>query len=329
MSWQASAHVLKLAEHTSMRELSPSHIVVLYALAARHNDRDYHCAFGQLERMARDTHLHVVTLSRLLGQLEDRGIITVWEGQLPALKDSPDDGRRTRGTMWCFVGLDLDDGPNIVGAVPRVRTSGRPRAKSISATLNHFGRSISRNEVDELAGNGRSISAAHQTELAGLISSLKPDSQPDVKPDSQPDDDEARARASNGGGEVVSGELFFETDDQDRIDAVEMILAPLGLQGEPAFWRKVLDTYSELDLEAEAFKQADWLRRHRIADCSTTRYLNWLSRATAGQAANADHPQRNGHASNGLALRASLAAAAKYTNGRTFDDSEDDPEASP
>jgi DNA-binding MarR family transcriptional regulator len=200
MSWQASSHVLKLAERTSMEELSHAHVVVLYALAARHNDRDYHCAFGQLERMARDTHLHVVTLSRLLGQLEDRGIITVWEGQLPQFKDAPEDGRRTRGTMWCFVDLDPEDGPNIAGAVPRVRTSGRPKAKSISAPLNQLEGSISRNGQTELAQNGRSISAPLQTELALLTRApdlpVKPDVQTERKPDVQTET--TRVESTNG-----------------------------------------------------------------------------------------------------------------------------------
>jgi hypothetical protein len=44
-------------------------------------------------------------------------------------------------------------------------------------------------------------------------------------------------------------------------------------------WRKVLDGYPGIDLEREAYKQADWLRRNHKRNCNAARYTNWLDKA--------------------------------------------------
>jgi len=207
--------VLDIADQTDEDDLSPTELLVLLALAARHNDRDYHCAYGQLERMAKDTHLHVVTLSRVLSQLEDKHFITVWEGQLPRRKGDPDDGRRTRGTMWCFVGLDADDGPNIEGCVPRVKRGGRPPkteladGKLISGDeLARNGRSVSRNGADELAGG----EAKQADELAGRNTVLLTGYE--VKPEKKNHVEPARARARED--ESICPRCRVHIDDRGR-----------------------------------------------------------------------------------------------------------------
>lgn len=85
----------------------------------------------------------------------------------------------------------------------------------------------------------------------------------------------------------------FTIDEQERIDAVTTVLEPFGISHEPKLWRKTLDTYGSIDLEAEALKQADWLRRHRIRACSNSRYLEWLSRARNDTRANITHLRRD------------------------------------
>jgi hypothetical protein len=70
----------------------------------------------------------------------------------------------------------------------------------------------------------------------------------------------------------------FSIEEQDRIDAVTVVLESFGISHDPGLWRKTLDTYGGLDLQAEALKQADWMRRHKIKTCSTARYLEWLNR---------------------------------------------------
>lgn len=71
----------------------------------------------------------------------------------------------------------------------------------------------------------------------------------------------------------------FSSEEQSRVNSISETLAAFGISREPKVWRKVLDDYGQLDLEAEALKQADWMRRHRIKACSTARYLNWLDKA--------------------------------------------------
>ena len=166
MSWKASAYVLELAGRHKW--LTPTQLSVLYALGARHH-QDYHCALGSLRRVAADTHLHEVTVSSIIGELEDKQILSVWEGQLPRRKSDPADRRRTRGSMWCFVGLDPDDGPDVEGAARRIRTSGRPPGAGDSESISP---GLIQLEGDELAGDGGSISQNHATELAGGSESI-------------------------------------------------------------------------------------------------------------------------------------------------------------
>lgn len=73
----------------------------------------------------------------------------------------------------------------------------------------------------------------------------------------------------------------FSDEERLRINAVAEALAHFGISEDPQLWRKVLDTYGVLDLEAEAIKQADWMHRHHIRACTSARYLNWLSKARA------------------------------------------------
>ncbi len=71
----------------------------------------------------------------------------------------------------------------------------------------------------------------------------------------------------------------FSSEERVRVGAVANALATFGISEDPQLWRKVLDTYGPLDLEAEALKQADWLRRHRLKTISNARYLGWLEKA--------------------------------------------------
>lgn len=71
-------------------------------------------------------------------------------------------------------------------------------------------------------------------------------------------------------------EPAFSTSDQERVDAANAVLAPIGLSADQRFWRKALSTCGDLDLEAEAICMADWLRRHKKRVCSTGFVLNWL-----------------------------------------------------
>lgn len=87
---------------------------------------------------------------------------------------------------------------------------------------------------------------------------------------------------------AAPAKIEFTNTEQERINAVTVVLEQRGLSGDQRFWRKVLDTYGQLDLEAEAFKQADWMRRNRIKACSTSRYFHWLDKALADRAAHAE-----------------------------------------
>ena len=77
------------------------------------------------------------------------------------------------------------------------------------------------------------------------------------------------------------GPAAAEVSEQDAllVSQIRRGLAPFDLDGSSAFWLKVLKDYGSVDLEAEAFKQADWMRQHKIRTLSKTRYLNWLERA--------------------------------------------------
>lgn len=80
----------------------------------------------------------------------------------------------------------------------------------------------------------------------------------------------------------------FSDAERDLIEEIETTLTPLGLALSPPFWRKVLDAYGSLALGMEAYKQADWLRRHHKRIGNATRYTNWLDRALH------DRDERNG-----------------------------------
>ena len=206
MSWKATAHVFDVAAHYP--GLTVTQMAILYAIAGRHN-HEYHCSFGSLRRVAADAHVHLVTASSTISELEDLGILRVYEGQLPRKKSDPDDRRLTRGSMWCFAGLDPEEGPDIEGAAPRIRTSGRPPENgSISPRLNHF----EDVQTDELAESGKSISRGLTDDLAGLNSPFKAGSftgsqpeplalqangEPDSKPAERAPDEAPPRRAQN------------------------------------------------------------------------------------------------------------------------------------
>lgn len=168
MSWKASAHVLHLAERTTAEELSPTDLLVLMALAARHH-QDYRCAFAQLARLSADTHLGLTALSECINRLEARGIVTIWIGPLPAMRDAPSDGRRRRGLMFCFVGLDPEDRPNVADAEPRKRLGGRP--KSVPPNETYLKEWVSAEEEISSASRVNSVSPP---ELALLKPALNP-----------------------------------------------------------------------------------------------------------------------------------------------------------
>ena len=79
----------------------------------------------------------------------------------------------------------------------------------------------------------------------------------------------------------------FNEEDQRVIDSVCEVLSPFKFSLAPGHWRKVLDDYGGVDLEAEAYKQADWLRRHQVKSCSASRYTNWLAKAKSEKVARA------------------------------------------
>lgn len=78
--------------------------------------------------------------------------------------------------------------------------------------------------------------------------------------------------------------MHFDPGERETIDKTSSILAPIGLNSDPRFWRKVLNTYGHVDLEAEAIKIADWQQRHRKRQCSQRFVLNWLGRAGTARA---------------------------------------------
>jgi hypothetical protein len=73
----------------------------------------------------------------------------------------------------------------------------------------------------------------------------------------------------------------FTDAERERLDAVGVILGPLGLALDATEGRQVLDRYGGLDLELEASRQRDWCKRHRIRAVSLSRYTNWLGKALA------------------------------------------------
>lgn len=77
----------------------------------------------------------------------------------------------------------------------------------------------------------------------------------------------------------------FSEDEQRVIDRVTLALREYDFKLAPGHWRKVLDCHPGVDLEDEAFKQADWLRRNRVKTCSAARYTNWLAKAKANRKA--------------------------------------------
>lgn len=86
------------------------------------------------------------------------------------------------------------------------------------------------------------------------------------------------AAAANKRAKVVAMPVFTD-DEMARANAVAAVLQPRGLVADRLFWRKVLDKYPGLDLEAEAMKAADWLRRHSKRTCSQAFVFNWLDGA--------------------------------------------------
>lgn len=65
------------------------------------------------------------------------------------------------------------------------------------------------------------------------------------------------------------------------LQAFHSTLAHLkGYEPSESFYLKVQAKYGHLDLEEEAFKIADWIRRHSKRPCSTGFVLNWLKRSS-------------------------------------------------
>lgn len=85
----------------------------------------------------------------------------------------------------------------------------------------------------------------------------------------------ARAQGSSDSNETTA----FADGEQLTITSVGSILTPIGLHGDPRFWRKIIDTYGGLDLEGEALKMASWQRDHRKRQCSQRFVLNWLDKS--------------------------------------------------
>src|SRR4051794_52113 len=174
MSWEAANHVLKLADTTSPAEITPTQLLVLYTLAARHH-RDARCAYGQMRRMVSDCHLNVDTILDSINKLEAAGYIRVYYGDIP-LKAA--DGRSKRGNLYCFTDLDPEDGPQVSGNVePRRRLGGaasvRRGPSQFSLDESGVGRPMSpANGVDESGQQAISVRPDTQTESGGLSSNL-------------------------------------------------------------------------------------------------------------------------------------------------------------
>jgi hypothetical protein len=116
-----------------------------------------------------------------------------------------------------------------------------------------------------LPPNGHHTSPASH---AGVLSHGLQEQEQEQIQEQEPESDAASA-----------GEPVFSTDERQTIDAVGRALADFGFSLVPRMWRKVLAAYATIDLEAEAYKQADWLRRNRVKSCSAARYTNWLDKA--------------------------------------------------
>jgi hypothetical protein len=123
--------------------------------------------------------------------------------------------------------------------------------------------------------NGRAIDSPTTHDDRANNNSLRARSAAPASGDTETDTEEELPPAA-----TQQSPTAFLDDEQARIDQVRAILVPMGLEGRPEFWRKVLDKYGAIDLEAEALKQADWLRRNKKRQCSELRYLNWLEIAS-------------------------------------------------
>ncbi len=172
MSWKGSQYVLDLARVNPW--LTITQLAVLYALGARHHQDD-HCAWGLMQRIMEDTHASESTVSHVLAELEERGLITVWEGQFPQRKGDPDDRRRTRGLFYCFVGLDPEDGPAYKGTVRHVRRGGAgTHSNSVANGATYFSDSVA---------NGATEGAANELQTVQLIPAPGPAGPAGVRPD--------------------------------------------------------------------------------------------------------------------------------------------------
>jgi hypothetical protein len=217
VSWKATAHVLNLAETTERDALSPTHLLVLFALAGRHSP-DYGCAWGQLERVARDSHLGQTALTDALNYLEEKRYITVWVGDLPRVKNASQDGRRRRGLLYCFRGLDAEDGPNMEGVEPRKRLGGRPKSVSPNETdsapdqFRLAEKSVpAGGEIGFAEGGDQFRRKANSVPAGGPLKRIEPAGEPDVKPAREPAGSRTRVHAREKSPENPPEPLVDET----------------------------------------------------------------------------------------------------------------------
>lgn len=116
---------------------------------------------------------------------------------------------------------------------------------------------------------------AHSLDTA-TDTATEPGTEPGPGPDTATDTPQKRSRSAHAAAAAAEVPIEFSIDEQDRINAAVTVLAPRGFDSSPEFWRKVLDKYGALDVDEEALKAVDWLKRHSKRQCSQALMLNWF-----------------------------------------------------
>jgi hypothetical protein len=278
VSAQAQAFVLGLDHAPNGERLTPTERHVLLLLAYRHHP-DYGCAWPKRDRLAEDSGLAEGSISRTLAGLRAKGVLHVTIGLVPVRDD---DGRRERGNVYRFVGLDPLPTTTTRTPPPKKGNGARPYQRQGNGGSPYLARKGRPGLPDP--GNGGADRAALTT---GKGRPGLPPPSHTLPPRERHERQAAAARApayESGNGPPRDpppvGADAPPPPPPPELARFDEVLAPLpGYQPNAAFFRKVLEDFVPvMDVEVQALAMADDVDQHPEKRARVKWILRWLER---------------------------------------------------